>query len=345
MKKAAGIISFVLIFAVLFSYADRILSRKSIEGWWNVTAKLDGFYNSPKNEYDVMVFGSSHAFCNFNPLIIWEKTGVKSYIFATQQQPIWATYHYMVDAFKTQKPDMAIVDVLMMSKNEEYATEEVNHTVCDNMPLSLNKLELIRASAPRDKRFNLLFRFAKYHSRWNALTSYDFEYKKSEMHDFSKGQVVHPPECPQPVGPTITGQEGVAELYEKNEKYLYKIIELCKDKGVELMLVKAPSNATPEQKSYYNAVEKIAGENGVTFVDYNEHYDDIGLELERDFIDESHLNQRGSEKFSLYFIDNVPYFEGKVRSDEDWRDDMNAYKEAVSKAKAEIEAAEKNMKK
>ncbi len=345
MKRAVGIISFVLIFAALFSCADRVLSRKSIEGWWNVTAKVDGFYNAPENEYDVLIFGSSNAFCNFNPLVIWEKTGVKSYVFATQQQPIWATYHYMVDAFKTQKPDLAVVDILMLSKTEEYAKEEVNHTFCDNMPFSLNKLELIRASAPKGERFNLVFRFAKYHSRWNALTADDFKYKKSEMHDFAKGQVVLTPEYPQQVGPNITGNEGIAELYEKNEKYLYKIIELCKNNGVELMLVKAPSNCTPAEKSYYNAVEKIADENEVTFVDYNELYDDIKLELARDFIDETHLNQRGSEKFSRYFADNVPYFEGKVRADEDWIDDWDAYNEAVAKEKAEWEAAQKNQEK
>ena len=117
-KRIVGIIAFLLIFACLFSFADRILSRKETEGWWNVTSKIDGFYNSPENEYDVMFFGSSNAYCSFNPLVLWEKTGVKSYVFATQQQPVWATYHYMVDALKTQDLDLAVVDILMFSKND-----------------------------------------------------------------------------------------------------------------------------------------------------------------------------------------------------------------------------------
>ena len=54
MKKIAAVAIFLTVFVMLFSLCDRILSRKETEGWWNVTAKIDGFYNSPKNEYDVI---------------------------------------------------------------------------------------------------------------------------------------------------------------------------------------------------------------------------------------------------------------------------------------------------
>ena len=119
MRNFVKAVAFILIFAALFSFAQNLLARKETRGWWNTTAKIEGFYNSPENEYDVMFFGSSNAYCSFNPLVIWKETGVKSYVFATQQQPMWATYHYMVDAFKMQNPELVVVDVLMLSKNEE----------------------------------------------------------------------------------------------------------------------------------------------------------------------------------------------------------------------------------
>ncbi|MBQ7985870.1 MAG: hypothetical protein IJ304_01215 [Clostridia bacterium] len=328
-KRTVGMIAFLLIFLCLFSFADRILSRKETEGWWNVTAKIDGFYNSPENEYDVMYFGSSNAYCSFNPLVVWEKTGVKSYVFATQQQPVWATYHYMVDALKTQDLDLAVVDVLMFSKNDEYYDDGVNYTFCDNMPLSKNKLELVKASAPSGERFSLACRFMKYHSRWNELKEADFAYNKREMSDYSKGFYVLPTCYDMAEAQDLSGVLEEAPLTEKNLDYLNKIIELCKKEGVELMLVKTPSNATPDEKKYYNTVEKVAKENGVTFVDYNMHYDEIGFDFATDFFDDSHLNVSGAEKFTEYFVENTEYFDGRKLNDSDWQAEWEEYIKAT----------------
>ncbi len=324
-KRTAGIIAFLLIFACLFSVADRILCRKETDGWWNVTEKIDGFYNSPRNEYDVMYFGSSNTYCSFNPLVVWEKTGVKSYVFATQQQPVWATYHYMVDALKTQDLDLCVVDVLMFSKPDEYYDDGVNYTFLDNMPFSKNKLELINASAPEGERFSLACRFVKYHSRWNELRKTDFTYNKKEMSDDLKGFYYLPDKFEGAKSVDLTGVTEENPITEKNLNYLNKIIELCREKDVELMLVKTPSNATEEEKKYYNTVERIAKENGVTFVDYNMQYDEIGFDFAKDFFDDSHLNVYGAEKFTEYFVETVEFFKDKERKDEDWSTEWNGY--------------------
>lgn len=324
-KRTVGMIAFLLVFACLFSLADKILCRKETEGWWNVTAKIEGFYNSPEDEYDVMYFGSSNTYCSFNPLVVWEKTGVKSYVFATQQQPVWATYHYMVDAMKTQNLKLCVVDVLMFSKAEEYYDDGVNYTFCDNMPFSKNKLELIRASVPEGERFSLACRFMKYHSRWNELTETDFTYDKKDMFDYSKGFYMLTSRFDGASAENLAHITEENLPTEKNLTYLNKIIELCQENDIELMLVKTPSNATIEEKKYYNTVERIAKERGVTFVDYNMCYDEIGLDLEKDFFDASHLNAWGAEKFTEYFVENTGYFNGKTRVDSDWQCEWEEY--------------------
>ena len=80
---------------------------------------------------------------------------------------------------------------------------------------------------------------------------------------------------------------------------------------------------------YYNSVENIAKEQGISFVDYNEKYDEIGLDLSADFFDKTHLNFKGADKFSAYFVDNTAYFDGKTRADNDWEDEYNTYWEAT----------------
>ena len=328
MKTAKRIVAsavFLTIFLSLFSLCDGILSRKETEGWWNVTAKIDGFYNSPKNEYDVIFFGSSNAYCSFNPLVIWEKTGVKSYVFATQQQPMWATYYYMKDAFKRQSPDIAVLDILMLSKDDEYYDDGVNYTFCDNMPFSIDKAKLAYVSAPKGERLGLVFRFLKYHTRWNELKKEDFEYRKRDMTDYSKGFYVLTSTYKNPARYNLENVTECTELSDKNREYFEKIIELCREKNVRLMLVKTPSNSTAEEKKYYNEAEKIAVENGIEFVDYNMLYDGIGLDMETDFFDERHLNIYGAEKFTEYFVETTEYFKDKMREDEDWRADYDRY--------------------
>lgn len=330
MKNFFKVLVFVLIFAVLFSYTQTLLSRKSTEGWWNTTAKIDGFYNSPKDEYDVMFFGSSNTYCSFNPLVIWKETGVKSYVMATQQQPVWATYHYMVDAFKTQSPKLVVMDVLMLSKNDEVYDDGVNYTFCDNMPFSKNKVELVMASAPKGERFGLLCNFVKYHSRWSELEQKDFEYKKSEMRDYSKGFCMLTGKYNEKiVREDVSQMADSVELMEKNRQYLQKIIDLCNQEGVRLMLVKTPSNATCEEKMYYNSVQKLAEENGMEFADYNLLYEEIGFDMDNDFFDATHLNVWGAEKFSKFFVANTEFFAGKTLADSEWQEDYDKYLEVI----------------
>ncbi|HAL63294.1 MAG: hypothetical protein K5664_00180 [Firmicutes bacterium] len=324
-KRVLALAVFFSIFFALFSLCDRILSRKEVEGWWNVTAKIDGFYNSPKNEYDVIFFGSSNTYCSFNPLVIWKETGVKSYVFATQQQPLWATYYYMKDAFKRQNPDVAVLDVLMASKNDEYYDDGVNYTFCDNMPFSFDKIALARVSAPKGRRLGLLIRFLKYHSRWNELKKEDFEYRKRDMSDYSKGFYVLTSKCNNAEHTDLKNVEDSLPLSDKNREYLDKIIALCKENDVRLMLLKAPSNSTEEEKRYYNSVAKIAEENGLEFVDYNMCYDEIGLDMATDFFDERHLNIFGAEKFTEYFVKTTEYFKDRECSDNDWQGDYERY--------------------
>ena len=182
---------------------------------------------------------------------------------------------------------------------ELYVSDDgVNYTFLDNMPFSKNKLSLINASAPADERFSLACRFVKYHSRWTELRKTDFTYNTKEMSDEHKGVYYLPDKFDGAKAVDLTEVTEERPITEKNLHYLNKIIELCRENKVELMLVKTPSNATEDEKKYYNTVERIAKENGVTFVDYNMQYDEMGLDFANDFFDDSHLNVYGAEKFT-----------------------------------------------
>lgn len=338
MKKSIfKIIVFAFIFTALFSRLSELFCRKSLEGEWNTTQKTAGFYNEPENEFDVMFFGSSNTYCSFNPLVLYDKTGIKSYVFATQQQPVWATYAYMTDALKTQKPQLLVMDVLMFSKSEEYYDDGVNYSFMDDMPLSANKIRLAAVSAPKGERIRLLINFIKYHSRWSELTEDDYTFKRSETGDYLKGYTLLDDVFPggelpaENVGKT-------APLAEKEIYWFKKIAELAKKNDIPLFLVKTPSNATEEEQALFNSVKELADEYELKYVNYNELYEEIGLDIQKDFYDKSHLNYVGAEKFTEYFTDDMlsefSVTPSASQSDEEWNTDVKKYRNAVADKKS-----------
>lgn len=84
-------VAFLVLLGLILYPVQKVMARKSLDRPWDMTNKVGGFYNE-EDRFEVMYFGPSHAYAAFSPLAIWEETGVKSYVLATQQQPMWATY-------------------------------------------------------------------------------------------------------------------------------------------------------------------------------------------------------------------------------------------------------------
>lgn len=310
MKKLFRAALFLLVATLLFVGIDRILARKTISGWWNMTTKIHGFFNSEPNKYDVIFCGSSHAYCSFNPLVIGEETGLSSYTIATQKQPLWATYYYIDEAIKRQNPSLIVLDCFSFSLTDEYADDATNYTFTDDFPFGINKLKMIQASTPLENRFDLLVKFTKYHSRWSELTGQDFNYKPSELHDYLYGYCMLTA-TDATLERTVDTNYVVTPSSDKNEYWLKKIIDLCRDYGIKLMIVKTPLNENSGERGYFERVREIAEENGVEFVYCNDYFDEIGLDIKTDFFDRAHLNYIGADKFGRFFAnrflsDTVP---------------------------------------
>ena len=170
-------IIFFIIFTLIFVYSSNILRSKQLSKPWDFTMTTSGFYNEKRNTLDVLAFGSSHAYASINPIEIWDKTGLQSYVLATSNQPIWITYYYMKEALKFQKPKVMILDVhMIVDYDKEYGTEAMNYTALNEMKFSKNKVDAIRASAPKKDRVYYYFDLFKYHSRWKDLSKDDFDF-------------------------------------------------------------------------------------------------------------------------------------------------------------------------
>ena len=99
----------------------------------------------------------------------------------------------------------------------------------------------------------------------------------------------------------VTDVTDIAKPIEKNIEYLNRIIDLAEEQEIPLYLFKAPSNATPEEKKFYNYAANLCEEKNIPFADFNTHTEAIGLDILTDYYDRRHLNTQGVAKFLPYF--------------------------------------------
>ena len=84
-------------------------------------------------------------------------------------------------------------------------------------------------------------------------------------------------------------------------------LEYCRENDVNVLFISAPCRINPDDESRTvflreNRAGEIVEEYGFPFVNFHYRTDEIGLDMERDFYNDAHLNFRGQRKFTEYFV-------------------------------------------
>ncbi len=295
MKKVSKLGVFLLLFVIQFIIITNVLAYK------REAALSRCFYSYEKNSMDVVFFGTSKVYANINPCVLWQEYGISSFDFAGSSKPMWNTYYDIVETLKRQKPQLIVVDVYGVFGEGEYSSTEyaIEHVM--GLQMSLNKWRDIKASVDEDKRMDFLFHYPIYHSRYNIVSEYDYRYCFGRTHPrYLPGTIMRyntEPQTPEiDVGEIIEK----TELAEKQYIYLCKIIEMCKSKDIDLLLINAPCCMNKEVQMKINSAWEIAEEYGVPYLDFNIMYEEVGINFEEDFSDSGHLNYKGSEKYTRW---------------------------------------------
>ena len=137
--------------------------------------------------------------------------------------------------------------------------------------------------------------------------------------------------------------ENVAETQDYQTKYLQKIIDYCQKKDVKLVLTKTALPLYGEAS--HNAVQKLADENGVPFLDYNlsDVWKDADMNYLTDFSDLLHLNINGATKTTRYMgeylLENYPELvstDRKQEVDQEWENGLKEYQQYLIPQKEQL---------
>lgn len=304
MKKTLILCTCILLATVLcLGFVQLLVTPKYM------TSSRDGaliaeYYNEVP-DHDVVFIGDCEVYECFTPPTLWQEYGITSYVRGSAQQFIWQSYYLLEETLKRETPKAVVFNVLSI-KYGEPQSEAYNRMTLDGMKWSSSKIDAIHASMTEEEDFlSYVFPLLRFHSRWSDLGAEDWQYL------FHRDRVSHNGYLMQTaVSPKTSDREGrpLADytLPEVGFEYLEKMRALCEEKGVEFILIKAPTN---NWKYYWydeweEQIVAWANEKNVDYYNFIPLDEEIGIDWSTDTYDGGvHLNVFGAEKLTSYFGD------------------------------------------
>lgn len=261
---------------------------------------IEEYYDEAK-DHDVIFIGDCELYENISPAVLWQEYGINSYIRGSAEQLLWQSYYLTEETFRYEKPDVVVFNVLAMKFNTPQK-ESYNRMTLDGMRWSGSKVGGILASMTEEENFvEYVFPILRYHSRWSQLKPEDFKYFWKKDKVTFNGYYMRVDVLPAenvPGGRVLSDYQFGENAY----KYLDKMTELCKENGVELVLVKAPSLYPYWYDQWEEQMEDYAEKHHLKYYNFLEVTEEIGLDFSTDTYDAGlHLNLSGAEKLSRYF--------------------------------------------
>lgn len=300
MKKRVLINIASVIFVVLFLIVLQRLFMPKYMSSIHEGNLVEEYYDEVK-EHDVIFIGDCEVFSNISPVTLWEKFGITSYIRGSAQQLVWQSYYLLEETLTYETPEVVVFNVLAMKYNEPQK-EAYNRLTLDGMKLSKSKLGSIRASMMEEENLiSYLFPILRYHSRWSELSREDVTYlfdKKTVSHNGYLMRIDTKPVNVIPEGRKLPDYQFGSNAYA----YLDMMTELCKEKGIELILIKSPSVYPYWYPEWDAQMVQYAKDHNLTYINFLESAEEMGIDYSQDTYDGGlHLNLSGAEKFTDYF--------------------------------------------
>lgn len=253
--------------------------------------------------HDVLFIGDCEVYESFTPPTLWEEYGITSYVRGSAQQLPWQSYYLLEETLRYETPRVVVFNVLAL-KYGEPQDEAYNRMTLDGMELSASKLASVRASMTEEESLlSYLFPLLRFHGRWSSLSEEDFTYLcKRDL--ISHNGYLMQTEIKGGTSDRVGKPLADYTLPQNAMEYLDRMRALCEEKGIDLVLIKSPTN---DWKYYWYdewdaQIADYARTHGLNYYNFIPLCEEIGIDWNTDTYDAGvHLNVYGAEKLTSYF--------------------------------------------
>ncbi len=272
-----------------------------------------GILAEPEDSIEAIFIGDSLTYAGISPMEIWRAHGIPTYVCGTTKQRTYQGYAILRQALRRQSPAVVVLEP---------------HTLFQPTSLSSALARELYPYLPA----------VEYHDRWKSLRAEDFiaqpEYSAVTTQKGYKFRTQQKSASGEPYMLPSDETESISWL---NRLYFHRMAALCREKGCELALISVPSE---QDWSYakHNAVQALAEEYGLTYVDLNLMPEEVPIDWKTDSRDHGdHLNYYGAKKVSRWLGDYLQerYAFADRRADEGyamWNVKLEAYEELTQGA-------------
>ncbi|MDD3336527.1 MAG: hypothetical protein PHI98_13600 [Eubacteriales bacterium] len=307
IRQWTSILSFTLVFCLLFGLVERLFFDESISSttWKTIREK--------QTVPEILIMGNSHAYCSFIPDLLNGALAVDSAVLAVTGQDAMGITDNWEAVLEVGKPKLVIAELnafyfepgIMAKDNKAAALDNLNAMPSLGKRVQSAFRELGLEDVPQGA-FQLL-RADHIWSRWNRL--FEAEYVNRYEHEdvlgyhqldyFAQGTYQS---AAIPV--TFDAERAISDDNTEAWRQLRRFLTLARENNVEVWLVKSPvASRWVGHPNGSDVARKIAED----FEDVVAYCYDFGDNLPElaytaaDFYDGGHLNRRGAVKFTRLF--------------------------------------------
>lgn len=293
-KKAVVLLLGIFVTIVLFLFFQALFMPKYMESMKE--GALIAEYDKDSLNHEVVFIGDCEVYENFSPVTLWENYGITSFIRGSASQTIWQSYYLLKDTLRKEKPEVVVFNVLSM-QYDQAVSEAYNRMTLDGMEWSDVKVEAVKASMTEEESMiTYLLPFFRYHSRWSELTKEDFRYLFRKNIISYNGYLMQTGVKPADVVPEGRLMADYC-FSDRCYEYLDGIRQLCREEGITLILIKAPSLYPYWYPQWDSQIQEYAQKYGLVYYNMLEYTEEAGIDYRTDTYDAGlHLNVSGAEK-------------------------------------------------
>lgn len=310
--KYVKIISFTAVVMALIILLSAVITPGSTNAGVDKYEKAKIWaLDEPENTIDAIFLGDSEVYSVISPMELWNKYGYATFDCSSGQIKSYEVYDLISSMLERQNPKIIMLETYFLFREYD-AAEEAYNAISEKLPLF------------------------KYHDVWKSYLNPNQEYESITNYTF-KGYICHTNTKKAKNKNYMIETDKVYEPDAISLKCFDKIYNLCKEKGIELVLFNSPSIKNWDY-SKHNAIAKLAKKYKLEYLDLN-LVKEIGIDWSKDTRDAGdHVNHTGAVKVTSYigeYLAKKDILEDHRDDPEysDWNDLYEKYLEKVNPKK------------